>query len=156
MLDTMQTKIKTYWQRAYDFVLQFRDVRAVGLVFFLVIVLMISWSGVKTIETNYQLQRQISGIDQENQVQELANNNLQLQNQYYQTNEYLELAARQNFGLAAPGETVLNVPKTVAMSHTVDLPDPEATTARKTVAKQPTYQRNLQAWMNFLLHRPTS
>jgi len=149
----METKIKFDREKISDYVLQFRDVRAVGLLLFLVIVLLISWSGVKVIDTNYRLQKDISRLEQETQVLKLTNTNMKLENNYFETNQYLEIAARQNFGLAAPGEAVLNVPKEVALAHTVDLPDAEQEQVKKTVAKQPGYQRNFQAWMNFLLHR---
>lgn len=149
----METKTATKLEKIYDYVLQFRDVRAVGLLFFLVIVLLISWSGVKVIDTNYRLQKQISEYQQQNQVRQLANTNIKLENQYFQTNQYLDISARQNFGLAAPGETVLNVSTAVALTHTVDLQDTEQVQVTKTKAKQPSYQRNFQAWINFLLHR---
>lgn len=123
------------------------------MLFFLVAVLLISWSGVKVIETNYRLQRQISELEQQKDVQELANTNLKLQNEYFETDQYQELAARRNFGLAAPGETVWVVPKPVALSHTVDLSDVERTETQKTKERPPAYQRNVQSWMNFLFHR---
>src|SRR6185312_1894077 len=88
-----------------QFTSQLNDVRAVGLLIFLVVVLLISWSGAKVIQTNYTLQKQISTLRQENQVQELQNNNLKLQNDYFNTDQYLELSARQNFGLGRAGET---------------------------------------------------
>lgn len=131
---------------------QLRDLRVVGLLVFLVIVLLVSWSGVKAIETNYGLQKHISAIKQENAVKKLANENMKLENEYFNTPQYLEVAARQDFGLAAPGETVLNVPRSVAMSFTVDLPKQEET-REEPKAQEPAYQRNFQAWMDFLLHR---
>jgi cell division protein FtsB len=135
----------------YAYLEQFRDVRAVGLAIFGIIVLLISWSGVKAIQTNYELQKQISKLQQENQVQQLKNNNLSLQNQYFNTDQYLELSARQNFGLGRPGETELIVPKSVALAHTIDLGSNNKVT--KASAKQPFYQRNFEAWINFFLHR---
>src|SRR6266480_2531336 len=75
------------------------DVRFVGQAVFVVIVLLISWSGVKTIQTNYGLQKQITALNQQNSLQKLRNENLALQNQYLNSNQYLELAARENFGL---------------------------------------------------------
>jgi len=152
----MDLKQKPRLEKFYEYVLQFRDVRAVGLLLFLVVVLLISWSGVKVIDTNYGLQKDISRLEQETQVLQLTNTNMKLENNYFQTNQYLEISARQNFGLAAPGETVLNVPQQVALAHTVDLPDTEQDEVKKTAAKQPAYQRNFQAWMNFLLHRGTT
>lgn len=149
----MENKNKNNLEKVYDYVLQFRDVRAVGLALFLVVVLLISWSGVKVIDTNYRLQKDIARLEQQVAIQKLINANRKLENKYYETDQYLEISARQNFGLAAPGETVLNVSKPTAMAHTVDLPDTEGHHARKTKEKQPAYQRNFQAWMNFLFHR---
>lgn len=149
MFEKLNEKLKNYQNHPY--VQQFRDMRAVGLAVFGVIVLLTSWSGAKAIQTNYDLQKQISQLQQENQVQQLENNNLQLQNEYYSTNQYLELAARQNFGLGKPGEKELIVPKSVALAHTVNLGGGQ--NQAKASSKQPFYQRNLEAWMSFFLHR---
>src|SRR5579864_9293975 len=148
----MPTKIKKYLEQLPWHM--FRDVRAIGLLTFLVIVLLISWSGVKVIESNYALQQQISALQQQNQVQELENNNSKLQNEYYNTNQYLELSARQNFGLAAPGETELLVPKNVALAHIQNVQTIPTTTTTTASSHEPSYQRNLQAWVDFYLHRP--
>jgi cell division protein FtsB len=148
----MLDKIKNYENRIAGWIAQLKDLRVVGLLLFLVIVLMVSWSSVKAIETNYGLQKQIAALKQENAVKRLANENMKLENKYYESSQYLELAARKDFGLAAPGETVLNVPRSVALSFTVDLPktdEPEP----KPRAEEPAYQRNFQAWMDFLFHR---
>jgi cell division protein FtsB len=136
--------------RAY--LLSLRDIRNVGLLVFTIIVLLISWSGVKSIQTNYSLQKQIAKLSQENEVRKLQNSNLAYQNQYFGTAQYLEVAARQNLGLAVPGETELLVPKDVALAHTVKQPD-TAETEPSQVPKQPFWQRNFQAWIDFFLHR---
>ncbi len=150
----IQTKIEPYVAVARTYLLSLRDIRNVGLLVFTVIVLLISWSGVKSIQTNYGLQKQISRLAQENQLSELQNTNLALQNQYFNTPQYLEITARQNLGLVAPGETELLVPSSVALSHTVKQPD--AAAAKTEVPKQPFWQRNFQAWINFFLHRPSA
>lgn len=150
----MLKKIKNY-KNYYIYLEQLRDVRAVGLVIFLVIVLLISWSGVKAIQTNYSLQKQVSALEQENQVQELRDKNLQLENEYFNTDQYLELTARQNFGLGDPGETELLVPRSVALAHTIKLSMPSGGIP-KAANRQPFYQRNFQAWMDFLFHRQTA
>lgn len=137
-----------------EFVQKLGDLRFAGQVVFVVIVLMISWSGVKSIQTNYGLQKQISALKQQNNLQKLQNDNLALQNQYYNSNQYLELAARQNFGLAAPGEQEVIVPKNVALAYTANLPNPSKTGVAK--AAQPTYQRNFNSWIDFFLHHQNS
>jgi len=148
----MEDKIKHYLKQIEWFVRQLRDVKFAGLILFVVVVLLISWSGVKAIQSNYTLQKQIAALQQQTEVQKLQNNNLKLQNEYYNSNQYLELSARQNFGLAAPGETELIVPKDVALAHTVSLPSKSAP-ADKPSDKQPTYQKNFEAWVDFFLHR---
>ncbi|MBI2588977.1 septum formation initiator family protein [Candidatus Saccharibacteria bacterium] len=144
----MLQQIKNYWSSSRR--RQLTDVRNIGLYVFAVIVLAITWSGIKTVKTNYELQKKISTLKQQNAVLKLQNENSALQNQYYQTNQYLELAARQDFGLAAPGEQVLLIPKDVAMKY-VD-PNLSSVSSAKTKADNlPQYRKNLQAWRDFLL-----
>lgn len=152
----MLEKLKPYQDKAREYLDQLQDVRVVGLVVFALLILLISWSGVRAIDTNYGLQKQMSELEQQNDVQELANKNLELQNQYLNTPQYLELAARQNFGLAQPGEKEVLVPKSVALAHTVDIADQEQEQTVQTKAKQPIYQQHFQSWMNFFLHRQSN
>jgi len=149
----MLTKIKNYYHKVpWSYA---RDPKAFGLLVFLIIVLLITWSGVKAIQTNYGLQQQISQINAEVQVQQLENNNLQLENEYYNTNQYLELSARQDFGLAAPGETEVIIPTSVALSHIVPISQ-QISAVQKSESRQPKWQYNFQAWIDFFLHRQYS
>jgi cell division protein FtsB len=148
----MREKVKYYRQQLHNYVEQLSDLRIVGLLIFLCVALLISWSGIKVIDTNYVLQKQNAQLQQQDNIQNLTNENLALQNEYYNTNQYLELQARQQLGLGEPGETELLVPESVALEHTVNLSDGQQLAA-KTAAQQPTYQRNFQAWMDFFLHR---
>lgn len=136
----------------HPFIRELRDVRMLGLLVFGVILLLVSWSGLQVIESNYELQQQVARLEQQAQVQQLENNNLKLSNQYYNTDQYLELQARREFGQGAPGEKLLLVPKEVAMAHTIDLPPSKATAKQPPV--KPTYQQNFEAWMSFFFHRP--
>lgn len=148
----MFEKLKAYKNhpQVKQFTGQLNDVRAVGLLVFLVVVLLISWSGAKVIQTNYNLQKQIAQLQQENQVRALENNNLKLQNDYFNTDQYLELSARQNFGLGKPGETEVIIPVGVALKHAPPVKEQKRATP---TSKQPFYQRNFEAWVNFFLHR---
>ncbi len=151
----IQAKLDAYTEQGKTYLLSLRDVRNVGMLVFVVIVLLISWSGIKAIQSNYGLQKQISRLNQENAVAKLENTNLELENQYYNTDQYLEITARENLGLGASGETELIVPKAVAVAHTVA--EPSAEEVQKTsVPKQPFWQRNFESWMDFFLHRGTT
>ena len=139
-----------YIDQLKSFIERLSDLRFAGQVVFVVIVLLISWSGIKTIQTNYGLQRQISALRQQNDLQKLENNNLELQNEYYKSDQFLELSARQNFGLAASGEKVLVVPKNVAMSYTTGV---QSDAGQSSESKKSGVQRHFQSWYDFFLHR---
>ncbi len=145
----VQEKLKQILDHPYASMLN--DTRVLGLLGFGFIAILVTWSGIKSIETNYQLQKQISQLQQENSVSKLENSNQKLRNEYYKTDTFLELAARRQFGKAAPGETLYLVPKKVALAHTVAIAQPAAP---KTEAdSRPTWEKNLEAWVNFFLHR---
>lgn len=148
----MNIQTEEYKQKALSFIQRLGDLRFTGQLVFAVIVLLITWSGLKSIQTNYGLQKQISTLKQQVTVQQLQNNNLSLQNSYLDSNQYLDVAARQNFGLAAPGEKEIIVPASVAMANTANLPTPVARISA--AAQPPAYQRNFQSWVDFFLHRP--
>jgi len=147
----MLEKIKNLQDHPY--VQQFRDVRFNGFIVFGILVLLVSWSGVSVIETNFDLQKQVSKLEQQNQVSELENNNLKLQNEYYNSNQYLELTARRQFGKGQPGEKLLLVPKNVALNYTVDIPKASKQADATPTLVKPLWQRNLEAWVNFFTHR---
>jgi cell division protein FtsL len=143
-------QINKYQEKVLNYLKRLNDVRVAGQLLFVVIVLMVSWSGVKTIQTNYSLQKQISTLKRQNDLQKLQNSNLKLQNQYYNSDQYLELSARQNFGLARPGEKEVVVPEKVVLAYTVDVPD---LTGSGSTRQQTFYERNFQSWLDFFLHR---
>lgn len=147
----MQELIQKYqhlWKRL-------ADVQTIIQIGFVAVVLLITWSGAKVIHTNHQLQQQIARLKQENEVQRLKNENLKLKNQYYNSPQYLELAARQNFGLAANGEREYIIPKEVALAYAPEAPTAESE-AKSAAGQQAFYQRNMQAWLDFFLHRTGS
>lgn len=146
----MQDRIKQILKHPYARALN--DTRVLGLIAFGIIALLVTWSGIKSIQTNYGLQKQIAALTQQTEVKKLENTNLKLRNEYYKTDEFLELAARRQFGKAAPGEKVYIVPKSVALANTV-APPKAADTKTETKINKPKYQRNLEAWFNFFFHR---
>ena len=143
MLQTVKTK-------TVEFIKSLSDLRVVGQVFFAIIVILISWSGVKAIQANYELQKKIVRLQQEVEISRLENDNLKLENKYLETEEFLELAARRQFGKAAPGETVYIVPKRVAMAQVT-----QDTSTGQTQAsdKKPVYQENMEVWSRFFFRK---
>lgn len=143
-------KIKTVINHPYAH--QLKDVRVLGLLVFCIIALLVTYNGLGAIQTNYVLQKQIARLEQENAIRQLENNNLRLKNEYYNTEQYLELQARRQFGKAAPGETVVLVPRSVALKYTVDTPA-EATASPQEKPHKPMYQQNFESWMDFFFRR---
>ncbi len=146
----MIKKIKTFL--AKPSIRQYQDTRVVGLIVFGIITLMVSWSGIKSIQSNYELQQQIVKLEQQNKLKELENSNLKLKNQYFKTDEFLEITARRQFGKAAPGEKVVMIPKSVALSHVTNKVA-EQQSENMVNDQKPRYQKNFEAWINFFLHR---
>jgi cell division protein FtsB len=140
----MLEKIKTI---VIDYVKSLGDIRVLGQSVFVVIVLLTSWSGIKAIQTNYELQKKIVRLEQQVEIAELENQNLQLSNKYLETDQFLELSVRRQFGKAAPGEKIYIVPKDVALKYAPILASNDKEIEKQT--DKPWYQQNLEAWMNF-------
>ena len=136
-----------------DYIKSLSDIRTVGLVIFCIIVLLVTWSGIKVVQTNYDLQKQISVMKQQNDVKKIENSNLALRNKYFETDDSLELVARKQFNKALPGETMVIVPKSVALAHSVEPTKGVSEKQPKLEDNGPTYERNFNAWIDFLFKK---
>lgn len=99
------------------------------------------------LQSNYVLQRQVDILRSQVEASKLESETLALENTYFASDEYLELQARQQFGKAAAGESMLILP-----ANTVS--DTAATDADKSngVASN----SNFQAWLNFFFSNKNS
>ena len=77
-----------------------------GIIAFVLLVL-----SVEVMQKNYHLQRQVDEGATSNEIQTLENENLRLQQLYFQTDEFLELEARDKLGKALPGEHLIHLPR---------------------------------------------
>lgn len=100
------------------------------------------WLSVIALQKNFVLQQKVDTLAQENAVYELANDSQRLQNKYYQSQEYLELSAREHLGLVSPGEKLLVLPANTVKSP----PETEAAPPVVPLAKR----SNFDQWMYFL------
>lgn len=89
-----------------------------------------------TIRRNYELQREISAVEESNKLLEQSNLELQYQIAYFETELYQDKAARAKLGLQAPGESVIILPKE------------EAT--KKVEEKAKPKRSNFAQWIDFL------
>lgn len=103
------------------------------------VVLILVFMIVRTLEQNYQSEMYIKESLLENEIQEIENENLELQKEYYASSEFLELSARKA-NKAYPGE------------HLVILPDTnEGDKVNVGVASAPSDERlNVEKWLEFL------
>ncbi len=131
------------------------DVRVIGLLAFFAVILLVAFSSVRVLQTNYELQKKENELRQVNENKQLENENLQLKNVYLESDEYLELTARRQFNKALPGEELYVIPESVAMKHVKDIPkvSTKEEEIRQEEENKPEYQRNLEAWRDFFLHR---
>lgn len=151
MIKSYTNRIYTYLTQLYEST-QWRDTRLWTFVVFGIVVVVASWSGIRVIETNYELQKKIARLQQQNDVIRLQNENQKLKNQYLETDTYLELSARQQFSKAAPGEKLIIVPKNVALAHAKEIPAQVAgeSTAGTTKNASSRFAKNLRAWRDFI------
>jgi len=101
------------------------------------------WGSLGVMQRNYDLQKEVDFKARQLQLAQLETMNMQLEQRYYKTTEYQELAARQSLGLAKPGEKVLILPDN---SPTVIAADKASTIQTITPALP---LSNFQQWANF-------
>ena len=94
---------------------------------------------VLTVKRNYDLQQQISKLQQDISDLQIEKDQLAYKIQYYQTDSYKEKEARSRLGLQAQGEGVIILP------HGDDSHTEEQTKQAKP------HRNNFQQWADFLL-----
>jgi cell division protein FtsB len=99
------------------------------------------WSTIEAIQHNFTLQQQVDALSQQISVDDLQNKTLQLQKAYYNSDQYLELSAREHFGVANPGEKVVVLPPNTVQSPPAAMPANQAPITTKS---------NFAQWMYFL------
>ena len=116
----------------------------IGSVIGALIAVYIGFYLLQTVMRNYQLQREISLLQQQINNLEVEQQELKYRIQYYQTENYKEKEAREKLGLQAPGESVVILPNNTKATEQLE---------GSTVAKKPK-RSNLQQWWDFLSGRP--
>jgi len=102
------------------------------------------WGALQMMQRNFTLQKELDDKSRQLIVAQLDVENAKLQQRYYQTDEYKELAVRQRLGLGTPGEKLLVLPPN---SETVKKADKLYQT-KKTVTVVKT--SNFNQWVDFL------
>lgn len=100
------------------------------------------WGTVEAIQRNFALQQQVDTLTQELSFHELENETLIFQQKYYQTDEYLELSAREHLNKSAEGEKVLILPPNTVKLASDETAEPAITPIRE--------RSNFDQWSYFL------
>jgi len=98
------------------------------------------WGTVQTLQKNFTYQRQVDVLAQNVELEKLRNQNLQFQQRYFKSDEFLELSARQRLGKASPGEKLIILPDSRGV---VDATSP---TTEQVV---PVKASNFSQWLRF-------
>lgn len=125
-----------------------RDGRALALISFAVIAVLVAYSSVGVLQKNYELEKKISSLKQKNNVAKLENENQKLRNKYYESDEYAELTARRQLGVAKEGEKLYLIPRSTAEASSIDVAPIVETVPEAEVLKSK-YQRNVEGWIKF-------
>lgn len=131
---------RLYYQISHKYFTLNNAVIAVGLV----IAAGWVWGSLDVMQRNYRLQKELDDKSRQLIVAQLDVATAQLQQRYYNTIEYQELAVRQKLNLVTPGESVLILPPN---SDETKIDD--STSASTVIVDAPT--SNFNQWMNFLL-----
>lgn len=102
------------------------------------------WGSLGVMQRNYDLQKQLDLQQRQLELAQVETSSLQLEQRYYQTTEYQELAVRQDLGLGLPGEKLLILPPN--SQATIDADNAFATTKTPVIANVGYFQQ----WVNFL------
>lgn len=103
-----------------------------------------TWGSIDSMTRNWSLAQELMERQREKAILELEVETLELENEYYASTEYKELAARKYQNKKLPGETMIYLPdNSIAARTKHKTQDEEITIADTTMT-------NLEQWMAFL------
>jgi len=103
------------------------------------------WGSLEVMQKNYKLQKELDDKSRQLIVAQLGTASAQLEQRYYKTDEYKELAVRQRLGLVTPGERALILPANTQAAKDIDNNISNTENQIQTVQVS-----NFTQWMNFL------
>jgi cell division protein FtsB len=137
-ISSLEKKARHYWH-------EYGTMSNVVIAVALVIAASWAWGSVSTMQRNFALQKEVDAKRRELELTDLEVLTLKYQQNYYKSDEYKDLAAREHLGLASPGEKALMLPKNspgvIKQSKTEG--------DKAAVAAEGTAPSNLQQWLNF-------
>ena len=99
-----------------------------------------TWGTVQTLQKNFAYQQEVDLLRETVELETLRNQNLQFQQEYFRSAEFLELSARQRLGKANPGEKLIILPDSRDIVDTAGPSEQQAPTRRA---------GNVSQWVQF-------
>ncbi len=144
IVKTMQNrKLKRF---IYTFKHRYITINNVVLMIAAIIAVSWVWASVQAVQHNYVLQRQVDDKRRQQKLVELQTQNLQYEQKYYKSQEYLSLEAKRRLGLAEPGEKVIVLPPNSAQAKAVDAVSQSPTIVQSNLPEPSPFEQ----WMDFL------
>jgi len=131
---------RLYYRISHDYFTVNNAVIAVGLM----IAAGWVWGSLDVMQRNYSLQKELDDKSRQLIVAQLDNENAKLEQRYFRTDEYKELAVRQRLGLVTPGESVLILPPNSEAVKAADITNSVVSSAPQVSIS------NFTQWINFL------
>lgn len=133
----------------YLFKHQYLTLNNVVLAVAVVVGLSWAYSSVQAIQRNYQLQREVANKQRQTTLLKLEGDNLEFEQHYYQSSEYLALEAKRRLGLAEQGEKLLILPPNTKAIIDSDTAEADRS-SRVASAQQASTPSNYDQWLEFL------
>ena len=143
----MQNKQRQLRRLMYKVRHEYVTMNNVVLMIAAVIAVSWAWASVQAVQRNYQLQREVDDKKRQAKLVQLQTDNLQFEQRYYKSSEYLSLEAKRRLGLVESGEKVLVLPPNSAVVKSESASE-DKSLVKTTIASAPP---PLQQWFDFLL-----
>lgn len=141
-IEKFKTQLQHLWR-------QYGSLNNVVIAIALVVAAGWAWGSITMMQRNFALQRDYDERKRQLALTDLEVATLEYQRNYYKSDEYKDLAAREHLGLASPGEKVLLLPPNSEDAKRSDrLAVATDTPVRPADGSAPS---NLDQWLNFLM-----
>ena len=139
----LRTKIRKSRYRLKHEILVFDNII---LILALILCFCFTWGAISSMSRNWALAEELANRERSKALLELEVETLELENAYYLSDEYQELAARKYQGKMLPGETMIFLPDNSASAkskHSADV-------SEYSLAHVSNEKSNFEQWMTFL------
>lgn len=136
-------RIKTYFRRLRLRVKHWLSQNRMGFLIAVVVCLVWTWGAISAMSRNWELEQRIVSKKRELAILQLEIETIELENQYYASEEYQELAAREKRNKIAEGETMIYLPENTdyAKHKNNIIEEPE---------EEPEEKSNFEQWISFI------